>query len=170
VISIRSLLSDKDLKKGIISERSEWLSSLMLQSLSCFLPPESRDITQRSSPSDQEKGAIEDINTVLKHALGVKIELLLSVKRLKYFFFRPGTVFDPEKMKVGQTQAGDTALFGREVKICLFPALFSIPEAGNKIEAQEKSDLREVYRKAFAQASDKDTESLVLMEKAIVFL
>lgn len=142
----------------------------MLQTLSCFLPPESRDITQRSPLSDQEKETIEDMNTVLNHALGVKIELLLSVKRLKYFFFSPGTVFDAEKMKVGQTQAGDTALLSQEVKICLFPALYSIPEAGNKIEVGKEPGLREVYRKAFTQASYKETKSLVLVEKAIVFL
>ncbi|KAF4429961.1 hypothetical protein FACUT_9001 [Fusarium acutatum] len=83
---------------------------------------------------------------------------------------RPGTVFDAEKMKVDQSQAGDTALLGQKVKICLFPALFTIPEAGNKIGVGEESGLREGYRKALAQASDKGTKSLVLVEKAMVFL
>ncbi|TVY69283.1 hypothetical protein Focb16_v000165 [Fusarium oxysporum f. sp. cubense] len=170
VVSIKSLLSGKDVKNGIISEKSEWLSSLMLQNLSCFLPLESRDITQFLPRNEPETEATSDMRSTLHHALEVKIELMLSVKRLKYLFFRPGTLFDAGKMEVVESQAGDTALLGQEVKICLFPALFTIPEAGNEIGVGEESDLRANYSKALAEASDKDTESLVLVEKAIVFL
>lgn len=143
VISIKSLFSSKELKKKIISERSEWLSSLMLQTLSCFLPPESRDRAQNLSSSDQEREAVEDMKTILSHALGVKIELLLSVKRLKYHFFRPGALFDAGKMKVDQSQAGDIADLGQEVKICLLPALFTFPEASNRNGIGGESDLRQ---------------------------
>ncbi|KAF5542359.1 hypothetical protein FPHYL_11543 [Fusarium phyllophilum] len=170
VISIKSLFSGKEPKNRIISERSEWLSSLMLQTLSCFLPLESRDITQRLSHSDPETEAIDDMKTTLTHALKFKIELLLSVKRLKYHFFRPGTLFDTGKMEVGQSQAGDIALLDQQVKICLLPALFAVPEASNEIGAGEGSGLRANYSKALTKASDKEAESLVLVEKAIVFL
>ncbi|KAJ4031831.1 hypothetical protein NW761_013025 [Fusarium oxysporum] len=170
VVSIKSLLSGKDVKNGIISEKSEWLSSLMLQNLSCFLPLESRDITQFLPRNEPETEATSDMRSTLHRALEVKIELMLSLKRLKYLFFKPGTLFDAGKMEVVESQAGDTALLGQEVKICLFPALFTIPEAGNEIGVGEESDLRANYSKALAEASDKDTESLVLVEKAIVFL
>ncbi|KAF5254024.1 hypothetical protein FANTH_1206 [Fusarium anthophilum] len=170
LISIKSLFSDKKLEDRIFSEKSKWLSSLMLETLGYFLPLESRDIAQRLSPSDPEKEAIGDVNTTLKHALKFKINLLLSIKRLKYHFFRPGTVFDASKMEVGQSQAGDMTLLGKAVKICLLPALFTIPEASNEFGVREESDLRENYSKALTEASYKETESLVLVEKAIVFL
>ncbi|KAF5620584.1 uncharacterized protein FTJAE_11637 [Fusarium tjaetaba] len=141
-----------------------------IETESYFLPPESRDITQRLSHSDPEKETIEDMNTTLTHVLKFKIELLLSVKRLKYHFFRPGTLFDAEKMKVGQSQAGNIALLGKEVKICLLPALFTFPEASNGNGIGGESDLRASYSKALTETSAKDTESLVLVEKAIVFL
>ncbi|KAF5611948.1 uncharacterized protein FSUBG_1975 [Fusarium subglutinans] len=169
-MSIKSLFSDKDLKDRIFSEKSEWLSSLMLETLSYFLPLESRDITQRLSPSDPEEEAIGDVDITLQHALKFKINLLLSVKRLKYHFFRPGTVFDASKMEVGQSQAGDMTLLGKAVKICLLPALFTIPEASNEIKVGGELGLSEHYSKALTEASYKETESLVLVEKAIVFL
>jgi hypothetical protein len=142
----------------------------MLQTLSCFLPLESRDITQRLAHSDPETEAIGDVDTTLQHALKFKIELLLSVKRLKYHFFRPGTLFDPQKMKVGQSQVGDIADLGQEVKICLLPALFTFREASNRNGIGGESDLRASYSKALTEASAKCTESLVFVEKAIVFL
>ncbi|RYC79847.1 hypothetical protein BFJ63_vAg17268 [Fusarium oxysporum f. sp. narcissi] len=169
-ISIKSLLSDKDVKKAIISEKSKWLSSLMLQNLSCFLPLESRDITQRSPHDERETEIIGGMRSTLYHALTVKIELMLSVKRFRYLFFRPGTLFDAERMEVVKSQAGDSALLSQEVKICLLPAFFTISEAGNESGVGEESSFRVNYSKALAEVIDEDIESLVLVEKAIVFL
>ncbi|RKL31488.1 hypothetical protein BFJ72_g11122 [Fusarium proliferatum] len=169
IISIKSLLSDKDVKNRIISERAEWLSSLILQNLSCFLPLESRDITQRLPRNEPETETISDMRSTLYHALKIKIELILSLKRLRFLFFRPGTLFDADKMEVGQSQAGDNELLGREVKICLLPALFTASEAGNETEAEEAS-FSASYSKALAEVKDEDIKSLVLVEKAIVFL
>ncbi|KAG7423423.1 hypothetical protein Forpi1262_v015432 [Fusarium oxysporum f. sp. raphani] len=170
VISIKSLLSDKHVKKANLSEKSEWLSCLMLQNLSCFLPLESRDITQRSPHDEREMEIIGGMRSTLYHALTVKIELMLSVKRFKYLFFRPGTLFDAEKMEVVKSQAGDSALLGQEVKICLLPAFFTISEAGNESGVGEESNFRANYSKALAEVIDEDIESLVLVEKAVVFL
>ncbi|KAJ0131877.1 Uncharacterized protein HZ326_25021 [Fusarium oxysporum f. sp. albedinis] len=151
-ISIKSLLSDKDVKKAIISEKSN------------------RDITQRSPHDEREAEAIGGMRSSLYHALTVKIELMLSVKRFKYLFFRPGTLFDAEKMEVVKSQAGDSALLSQEVKICLLPAFFTISEAGNENGVGEESSFRVNYSKALAEVIDEDIESLVLVEKAIVFL
>ncbi|KAG7403818.1 hypothetical protein Forpe1208_v016305 [Fusarium oxysporum f. sp. rapae] len=170
IISIKSLLSDKDVKKAIISEKSKWLSSLMLQNLSCFLPLESRDITQRSLHDEREAETIGGMRSTLYHALTVKIELMLSVKRFKYLFFRPGTLFDAERMEVVKSQAGDSALLSQEVKICLLPDFFTISEAGHENGVGEESSFRVNYSKALAEVIDEDIESLVLVEKAIVFL
>ena len=171
VISLKSLLSDKDVEKGIISEKSKWLSSLMLQNLSCFLPLESRDITQRSPRNELETDTISDMGVTLRHALKVKIELMLSVKQLKYLFFRSGTLFDAEKMEVVPSQAGDFAPLNQEVKICLLPALFTMPEAGNESGiGGEESSFRANYSRALAEVTDEDLECLVLVENAIVFL
>ncbi|KLO97592.1 uncharacterized protein FFB20_13060 [Fusarium fujikuroi] len=169
VISIKSLVSDKDIKNRIISEQAEWLSSLMLESLSYFLPLESRDIPQRLPRNEPETETVSDMRSTLHHALKVKIELMLSIKRLKYLFVRPGTLFDAEKMKVGQSQAGDTARLGQKVKICLLPALFTVSEAGNETRVEEAS-FSASYSKAVAEVKEEDMESLVLVEKAIVFL
>ncbi|KAI3585770.1 hypothetical protein IWW34DRAFT_781193 [Fusarium oxysporum f. sp. albedinis] len=170
IISIKSLLSDQHVKKKIISERSNRLSSLMLQNLSCFLPLESRDITQRSRHNDLETDIINDTSTTLYHAVGVKIELMLSVKRLKYLFFKPGALFDAEKMEVVESQVGDTALLGQEVKTCVLPALFTISEADHETGVKEELGFRASYSKALAEVRDEDLKSLVLVEKAIVFL
>ncbi|EGU72984.1 hypothetical protein FOXB_16506 [Fusarium oxysporum f. sp. conglutinans Fo5176] len=170
VISIKALLSDKDVKKAIITEKSNWLCSLMLQNLSCFLPLQSRDIAQRSPHDEREAETIGGMRSTLYHALTVKIELMLSVKRFRYLFFRPGTLFDAERMEVVKSQAGDSALLSQEVKICLLPAFFTILEAGNESGVGEESSFRANYSKALAEVIDEDIESLVLVEKAIVFL
>ncbi|ENH72755.1 hypothetical protein FOC1_g10013425 [Fusarium oxysporum f. sp. cubense race 1] len=102
--------------------------------------------------------------------MGVKIELMLSVKRLKYLFFKPGALFDAEKMEVVESQVGDTALLGQEVKTCVLPALFTISEADHETEAKEELGFRSSYSKALAEVRDEDLKSLVLVEKAIVFL
>ncbi|KAF5621665.1 hypothetical protein F25303_12227 [Fusarium sp. NRRL 25303] len=109
------------------------------------------------------------MRSTLHHALKIKIELMLSIKRLKYLFVTPGTLFDAEKMEVGQSQAGDNALLGQKVKICLLPALFTISEAGNETRVEEAS-FSASYSKALAEVEEEDMESLVLVEKAIVFL
>ncbi|KAG4266536.1 hypothetical protein FPRO04_11139 [Fusarium proliferatum] len=129
----------------------------------------SRDITQRLPRNEPETETISDMRSTLYHALKIKIELILSVKRLRFLFFRPGTLFDADKMEVGQSQAGDNELLGREVKICLLPALFTASEAGNETEAEEAS-FSASYSKALAEVKDEDIKSLVLVEKAIVFL
>ncbi|EWY80696.1 hypothetical protein FOYG_16625 [Fusarium oxysporum NRRL 32931] len=170
IISIKSLVSDQHVKKRILSERSNRLSSLMLQNLSCFLPLESRDITQRSRHNDLETDIINDTSTTLYHAVGVKIELMLSVKRLKYLFFKPGALFDAEKMEVVESQVGDTALLGQEVKTCVLPALFTISEADHETGVKEELGFRASYSKALAEVRGEDLKSLVLVEKAIVFL
>ncbi|CCT61524.1 uncharacterized protein FFUJ_01997 [Fusarium fujikuroi IMI 58289] len=170
IISIKSLFSDSSIKDSIVSEKAMWLSSLVLQALSCFLPPESRDMTQRLTPSNPEKAAIKGMEAILTHALEVKIELLLCVKRMKYSFFKPGTLFDGKKMQVVESQAGDSALPGQKVQICLFPALFAVPETTDETEVEEETSLSATYSKALTEVSDKETESLVLLEKAIVFL
>ncbi|KAF5649979.1 hypothetical protein F52700_418 [Fusarium sp. NRRL 52700] len=169
VISIKSLLSAKDVKNRIISERSEWLSSLMIQNLSYFLPHESRDITRRLPHNEPEAETLSDMRSTLHHALKFKIELMLSVKQLKYLFFRPGTLFDEGKMEVGQSQVGDVGLLSREVKMCILPALFTISEACKETSVEEAS-FSASYSKALAEVTDGDMESLVLVEKAIVFL
>ncbi|KAJ4270645.1 hypothetical protein NW764_013952 [Fusarium oxysporum] len=136
-----------------------------------FLAADSPLLDQyRKHIETQKTETISDMRSTLHHALNVKIELMLSVKRLKYLFFRPGTLFDAGKMEVVKSQAGDTALLGQEVKICLLPALFTIPEAGNETGVEEESSFKANYSKALAEVTDEDLESLVLVEKAIVFL
>lgn len=169
-ISIKSLVSDKHVKEGIISEKSKWLSNLMLQNLSYFLPLESRDITQRLPRNELEAEIISDMRSTLHHALKVKIELTLSVKRLKYLFFKPGTLFDSEKMELVKSQAGDSALLSGKVRICLLPALFTISDADNKGGVGEEPSLMANHSKALTEVMDKDDTFLVLVEKAVVFL
>ncbi|KAL2211434.1 hypothetical protein CC79DRAFT_1328798 [Sarocladium strictum] len=170
IVSIRSLLSDRNVEKEILSERSKWLSSLMLQTLSCFLPLEGRDMTQRPPNHELETETISDLRSTLFHALKTKKELMMSVKRLKYFFFRPGTLFNAERMEVDRSQAGCPASLSQEVKICLLPALFTVSDAGNTSGDRDEFNLKASYTEALAEATYEDIESLVLMEKAIVFL
>ncbi|KAF4957461.1 hypothetical protein FGADI_3097 [Fusarium gaditjirri] len=110
------------------------------------------------------------MRSTLYHAVTVKIELMLSVKQLKYLFFRPGTLFDAEKMEVVKPQAGGIASLGQEVKICLLPALFTTSEAGNETGVEEESSSRVDYSKDWTEVTCEDIESLVLVGKAVVFL
>ncbi|KAF5965886.1 hypothetical protein FBULB1_11996 [Fusarium bulbicola] len=80
------------------------------------------------------------------------------------------TLFDGEKMEVVKSQAGDSLSLGQEVQICLLPALFAIPEAADEVGVEEEASLSASSRKAFAEVADEDIESLVLLEKAVVFL
>ncbi|KAG4295226.1 hypothetical protein FPRO06_01810 [Fusarium proliferatum] len=170
IISIKSFVSDGDLKADIFSERANRLSSLMLESLGFFLPLESQDVTKRSLHNDLETEIIQDMRNTLHHAFNVKIELMLSVKRLKHLFFKPGTLFDGNKMELVKSQARDSALLGQEVQICLLPALFAASEGTDETGDGEETNLSASYRQALPGVTDEDIESLVLVEKAIVFL
>ncbi|KLO86456.1 Uncharacterized protein LW93_11232 [Fusarium fujikuroi] len=124
----------------------------------------------RLASSAQETEIIQDMRNTLHHAFNVKIELMLSVKRLKHLFFKPGTLFDGKKMEVVKSQARDSALLGQEVQICLLPALFAASEGTDETGDGEETSLSASYRQALPGVTDEDIESLVLVEKAIVFL
>ncbi|KAF5704612.1 hypothetical protein FMUND_12418 [Fusarium mundagurra] len=159
-------------KKVILaSQLTAGIFELVLEEVfPAFLAADSPLLDQyRKHIETQKTETISDMRSTLHHALKFKIELMLSVKRLKYLFFRPGTQFDTEKMEVGQSQAGETALLSQEVKTCLLPALFTVSEA-NKETGVEETSFSASYSKALTEVTDEDTESLVLVEKAIVFL
>ncbi|KAK2666139.1 hypothetical protein RAB80_018239 [Fusarium oxysporum f. sp. vasinfectum] len=52
----KSLFSDPNVKRQLISEKAKWLCSLMLEGLNCFIPLESRRMTEKSSSSSLGKG------------------------------------------------------------------------------------------------------------------
>lgn len=170
LISIRSLLSDREVKKRVFSEKSKRLSSLILQALSCFLPSESRDITQRPPHHEFEADCLNDMRVTLHHALKFKMELMMSVKRLNYLFFRPGTPFDADQMEVVESQRGPPAPLSQKVKICLLPALFTVSEDSDETGAGNQSSLRPNYTKALTEVMVEEVESLTVVAKAIVFL
>ncbi|KAF5705640.1 hypothetical protein FGLOB1_7857 [Fusarium globosum] len=170
IISIKSFLSVEHAKETCLSENSEWLSSLVLENLGCFLPLESQDMTQSSSHSELETETMGEMRAVFGRALTLKFELILSAKRFKYLFFRPGTAFDAKKMDVVQDQARDSVLLSQAVKICLLPALFTLSEENNESEVGEISSYSASYSKALEEVRVEDIDTLVLVEKAVVFL
>ncbi|KAF5974085.1 hypothetical protein FBULB1_7917 [Fusarium bulbicola] len=140
-------------------------------SLQYFIPLESRSITQRpqSSLTETEDMALTSLESHLSEALSIKLELVLSVKRFQYFFFKPGTLFDAESMQPDMLQDKDSMTKNNGLEICVFPALFSVPEGdGDKEEEIERSF--GVNHQGLLEARVEDLKSLVLVAKARVLL
>jgi hypothetical protein len=122
-----------------------------------------------SSLSEKEEMALESLESHLSEALSMKLELALSVKRFRYFFFRPGTPFDAETMQPDISQGRDLMINDYGLKICIFPALFSVPEEDGERE-QEVERSFGVNHKVLSEARLDDLKSLVLVAKARVLL
>ncbi|KAI1844731.1 hypothetical protein JX265_007011 [Neoarthrinium moseri] len=86
--------------------------------------------------------SFSQLESVFTHALRLKADLLLTRKRYKAEFVQIDTNFDPGTMKQdgwsyeGLTQEGSTGTTAtpptpqQRVRMCLFPAIYSVPLEG----------------------------------------
>ncbi|SCB65988.1 unnamed protein product [Fusarium graminearum] len=177
LVATKSLLCKSDLRKHLMSEKTSSLCDLVLQSLDSFIPPGVHDIANRLSTdrsprglSEEEDKVVTDLENDLSRALSIKLELRLSLRRFKYFFFKPGTPFDPEMMECDLLQSRPPAAELNGLKICLFPALFSIPERTEETQEDMWKHSRASSYGHLTEAKFGELKSLGLITKARVLL
>ncbi|CVK87785.1 uncharacterized protein FMAN_05359 [Fusarium mangiferae] len=167
----RSLLNNPTVKEELLSEKGDWLCTLMLSSLTRFLPSASHDMAERSPVdlSEEEETLVIELKSNLSQALNIKLELALSVNRFQYYFFQPGSSFDSALMQHDTSNARDLAMGSKKIKICMFPAIFSVEGQTNELEKDIASDLGGNHNSVTEARSD-DLKSLKVVAKARVLL
>ncbi|KAG5758897.1 hypothetical protein H9Q72_012980 [Fusarium xylarioides] len=165
--AINSVFTNKEVKNKMINDKAKCLSSIILQTLDFFIPSNSHGMSERpyDSHSDAEKLAVTALeDDSLSQALRIKVQLGLSDKRIKYFFFKPGTLFDGAIMECDISQIRVPA--NGRLKLCVFPVLFSVPDGD---ENQEDQGSRfGGHDGGMTEAMVSDLELLVLVAKARV--
>ncbi|UPL03814.1 hypothetical protein LCI18_014748 [Fusarium solani-melongenae] len=149
------------IKEQMIEEKAEHLSEFMLQNLSFCITAKSQDMTPDGDTVMQEP---PDLDNSLRKALSLKFSLTTSMKRLKFYFFLPGHEFDETSM-----EKDDMSSDGCVVKLCLLPALFSVPR--NKLDTKIEESRWEVetrYDRCLTEAMEEEVASLRLVAKAVV--
>ncbi|KAF4339126.1 hypothetical protein FBEOM_6946 [Fusarium beomiforme] len=160
----KNIFHNDNIREDDVSRRAKWLCNIVLQSLDVFIPPDSRDMIERSPNklSADEGLALSTLERGLSKALTIKLDLELSLTQYKYLFFTPGLLFDEEIMKCdGLTQPA------KRIKVCITPALFSVPR---EVEEQEENSCVVSSRGVLAEARFSELKSLVLIAKAKVLL
>ncbi|KAM6525642.1 hypothetical protein FALCPG4_011178 [Fusarium falciforme] len=149
------------LKEQMIEEKAEHLSEFMLQSLSFCITAKSQDMTPDGDTVMQEP---PDLDNPLRKALSLKLSLTTSLTRLKFYFFLPGHDFDETSMEKDD-MSSDSCV----VKLCLLPALFSVPrdKLDTRIE-ESRWEIETHYDRCLTEAMEEEVASLRLVAKAVV--
>ncbi|EGU80189.1 hypothetical protein FOXB_09300 [Fusarium oxysporum f. sp. conglutinans Fo5176] len=108
-------------------------------------------------------------NLAVKEELISDKKLALSVKRFQYRFFQPGSPFDSELMEYDISHARDLAMSSKGIKLCMFPAIFSVEEQVDEVQKDVGNDFEENYNDITEARSD-DLKSLKVVAKARVLL
>ncbi|RSM02079.1 hypothetical protein CEP52_008189 [Fusarium oligoseptatum] len=173
------------LKKQMIEEKAEHLSKFMLQSLSFCITAQNRqattpdddshmeDVPTDDDPDIEEAPTHDDLGTEdvspdlkdpLRKALNLKFSLTTSMTRLKFYFFLPGHCFDETSM-----EKDDMSSDGGSVKLCLLPALFSVPRSRLDTRIEESRwEVETHYDRCLTEAREEEVASLRLVAKAVV--
>lgn len=177
--------NNDSLKEQMIEEKAKHLSEFMMQSLRfCItgknhqattldgdsnmkeVPPDS-DADMQDVHPDGESGpeeAFPDLEDPLRKALNLKFSLTTSMTRLKFYFFLPGHNFDGTSM-----EKDDMSSDGCVVKLCLLPALFSVPRDRLDTTIEESRWKVEThYDRCLTEATEEEAASLRLVAKAVV--
>ncbi|KAI8717212.1 hypothetical protein NCS52_00796300 [Fusarium sp. LHS14.1] len=149
------------LKEQMIEEKVKHLSEFMLQSLNFCITAESQDTAQDGDAVMQQP---PDLDNPLRKALNLKFALTTSMTRLKFYFFLPGHEFDDTRM-----EEDDMSTDGFVVKLCLLPALFSVPRdrLDTRIE-ESRWEVETRYDRCLTEATEQEIASLHLVTKAVV--
>jgi hypothetical protein len=149
------------IKERMIEEKAEHLSEFMLQSLNFCITAKSQDTTLDGDTVMQEP---PDLDNPLRKALSLKFALTTSMTRLKFYFFLPGHDFDKTGM-----EKDDMSSDGCVVKLCLLPALFSVPrdKLDSRIE-ESRWEIETQYDRCLTEATEEEVASLRLVAKAVV--
>ncbi|KAL2683251.1 hypothetical protein Neosp_007719 [[Neocosmospora] mangrovei] len=149
------------LKEQMIEEKVKHLSEFMLQSLNFCITAESQGTTPDGDTAMHEP---PDLDNPLRKALNLKFSLTTSMTRLKFYFFLPGHEFDETRM-----EEDDMSSDGFVVKLCLLPALFSVPRdrLDTRIE-ESRWEVETHYDRCLTEATEQEVASLHLVAKAVV--
>ncbi|RSM15779.1 hypothetical protein CDV31_004880 [Fusarium ambrosium] len=184
------------LKKQMIEDKAEHLSKFMLQSLSFCITAQNHQATTPDDDSDMEEAHLDndldmeevptdedpdieeapthddlgteemspDLEDPLRKALNLKFSLTTSMTRLKFYFFLPGHCFDETSM-----EKDDMSSDGCAVKLCLLPALFSVPRSRLDTRIEESRwEVETRYDRFLTEAREDEVASLRLVAKAVV--
>lgn len=148
----------------MIEEKAKYLSEFMLQSVSFCITAEDREVI---TPDDDDSAMEEmppELDIPLTKALDLKFSLTTSMTRLKFYFFWPGHDFEDTSM-----ERDDMSSNGSVVKLCLLPALFSVPRdrLGTRLE-ESRWEIETYYDRYLTEATKDEVASLHLVAKALV--
>lgn len=184
LMALKSLTAYEHFTSDMITSEAKKLSETILSALRCFLPVESHFVSEEQPESEHDRLSVAALTNTLSRVLLFKVQLVLSGKRLKFFFFKPGEPFDETMMKQddwhfrvstndhqGSKRHGGTSTNYGLVKLCLLPALYASPGEGH---GQRFEDLvlewPTSYHKCITQAFPHELTSLILVEKGVVLL
>ncbi|KAF4443459.1 hypothetical protein F53441_11423 [Fusarium austroafricanum] len=171
LVSIKSLVSKKRFKDEVVSTKAKELGLLVLQTLDCFLPLESRDIGQRLQFTENEVQVITSLEFMFSHALRMKTQLMLSSQQFRVLFYEPDVSFDAAYMQVGSFEGGESMTSPCKIKLCLVPALFRLSEDSNYQGCEDPTARFSTnYNECITEATPDSVGSLTLLSKAMVLL
>ncbi|KAF5979193.1 hypothetical protein FBULB1_5836 [Fusarium bulbicola] len=162
--AIKQAFANEQVKNKRLHDKGRCLSSIILRTIDFFMPSSCHGMSESSfnSLSDDEKSALTALEYGLAHALQIKVELALPDRRIRYFFFKPGALFDGDLMEGGMSQIG-VPVNGR-LKLYVSPALFSAPDGDGEGEDSRFGG----HREGMIEAETSELESLVRVAKARV--
>lgn len=180
-------------------DTAEGLADDFFRDLSPFVASDNQDITENhtlgdsrwdqhspSLDSQPELSPAESFHAIFARALALKPRLLLSGKRYRFVFFRPGDAFNSETMhRDGWTCDGyssrrtgerdrfcesDNSRGDAIVRLCLFPALYSWSEDGaqDDVAGDNVQSWVVEYNNFVTEGSLEDAQKPVLVVKAVV--
>jgi hypothetical protein len=151
-----------------IEETAVVLARRLYGSLSCLMTSRPVTIGDASTPLSSEPSAVERSDSfdalsglfieAFTHALQLKSQLILAQHKYKLVYFRPGDLFNSDRMRrntdtVGPvrtkkhgkrpvTARASTASVDTPIKFCLFPALYPVLDERDVLDDSFEGDFR----------------------------
>ncbi|KAF4993206.1 hypothetical protein FDECE_13484 [Fusarium decemcellulare] len=170
-MAIKSLTSDNSFKE-VVRETAKSFAEFMMSVLQLFLPSESKHTDLCRNIFIKGAGSLESF---LAKALFLKCQFALCKVRFRFYFFKPGDPFDAKTMRQDVSctvgLGGDRRHKPDRVKLCLFPALYSLPENEGELKEPPKAPkkyLDNLDDKCLTEASRDELKLLSLVAKAVV--
>lgn len=182
-----SLLSQHHIQNEVLPRISGDLALNLWDTLSPLLSDNDGDVPQSRAANEEEdefsltqdKSVVEVFPEIFSEALKLKGKLMVSGKQFQWRFFRPGMTFDDRTMEKSSRDYDSYPARGkkptthsRQVKLCLFPALFSHSKTATDDGGLGGLELEQcmVNHQNFRDAADESQQSDVMVSKAIVYV
>ncbi|KAJ4127066.1 hypothetical protein NW768_008689 [Fusarium equiseti] len=107
------------------------------------------------------------LRSVLSQALALKIDLMMHMNRLRFFFFKPNDIWDARNMKLDDPSSQPDE--GSNIKACISPAIYVAPKRETSRDAAIL-EFNTRFNTYFLEATKEEVQTLDLVSQAIVLL